>query len=97
MNFLYVSDNPLFLCGESVEKVQQEGYNFYYQHMPEEDLDFLTQVNRAGFEFFRRIAVSERSQYTIYYNFRITQKKSRERILINHQITPLKLDSMGNI
>lgn len=97
MNFLYVSDNPLFLCGESVEKVQQEGYNFYYQHVPEEDLDFLIQVNRAGFEFFRGIAVSERSQYTISYNFRITQKESREKILINHQITPLKLDSMGNI
>lgn len=97
MNFLYVSDNPLFLCGESKEKVQEEGYNFYYQHVPEEDLDFLTQVNRAGFEFFRGIAVSERFQYTISYNFRITQKESHERILINHQITPLKLDSMGNI
>ena len=94
MNFLYISNNPLFLCGESVENVQEEGYNFYYKHVPEEDLEFLTQVNRAGFEFFRGIAVSERSQYTISYNF---QKESREKILINHQITPLKLDSMGNV
>lgn len=97
MNFLYVSDNPLFLCGENVETVQQEGYDFYYNHVPEEDLEFLTQVNRAGFEFFKGVAVSERSQYTISYNFRITQKESREKILINHQITPLKLDSMGNV
>lgn len=97
MNFLYVSDNPLFLCGENVEAVQQEGYDFYYNHVPEEDLEFLTQVNRAGFEFFKGVAVSERSQYTISYNFRITQKESREKILINHQITPLKLDSMGNV
>lgn len=52
MNFLYVSDNPLFLCDENVETVQQEGYDFYYNHVPEEDLEFLTQVNRAGFEFF---------------------------------------------
>lgn len=79
MNFLYVSDNPLFLCGESVEKVQQEGYNFYYQHVPEEDLSVLTQVNRAGFEFLRGIAVSERSQYTISYNFRITQKNHERK------------------
>lgn len=97
MNFLYVSDNPLFLCGENVETVQQEGYDFYYNHVPEEYLEFLTQVNRAGFEFFKGVAVSERSQYTISYNFRITQKESREKILINHQITPLKLDSMGNV
>lgn len=97
MNFLYVSDNPLFLCGESVDTVQQEGYNFYYQHVPGEDLQFLIQVNQSGFEFFKRIAVSERTLYTISYNFRLIQKESREKILINHQITPLKLDSMGNI
>lgn len=97
MNFLYVSDNPLFLCGENVETVQQEGYDFYYNHVPEEDLEFLTQVNRAGFEFFKGIAVSERTQYTISYNFRVKKQASKERILINHQITPLKLDSVGNI
>lgn len=97
MNFLYVSDNPLFLCGESVATVQQEGYDFYYNHVPEEDLEFLSQVNRAGFDFFKRIAVSERTQYTISYNFRVNKQESKERVLINHQITPLKLDSMGNI
>ena len=79
MNFLYISNNPLFLCGESVENVQEEGYNFYYKHVPEEDFNFLTQVNRAGFDFFRGIAVSERSQYTISYNFWITQKESHEK------------------
>lgn len=97
MNFLYVSDNPLFLCGESVATVQQEGYDFYYNHVPEEDLEFLTQVNRAGFDFFKGIAVSERTQYTISYNFRVNKQESKESVLINHQITPLKLDSMGNI
>lgn len=97
MNFLYVSDNPLFLCGESVATVQQEGYDFYYNHVPEEDLEFLTQVNRAGFDFFKGIAVSERTQYTISYNFRVNKQESKERVLINHQITPLKQDSMGNI
>lgn len=97
MDFLYVSDNPLFLCGESVEKVQQDGYDFYYHHVATDDLEFLAQVNKAGFDFFKRIAVSERSRYTISYNFRMTQKDSGEEILITHQITPLKLDSLGNI
>ena len=97
INFLYVSDNPLFLCGESAETVQEEGYDFYYNHVPEEDLEFLTQVNRAGFEFFKGIAVPERTRYTISYNFRITKKETKESMLINHQLTPLKLDSMGNI
>ncbi|MDD7318710.1 MAG: helix-turn-helix transcriptional regulator [Prevotella sp.] len=97
MNFLYVSDNPLFLCGESAEKVQQEGYNFYYRHVPEEDLVFLEQVNRAGFDFINGVAISERSQYNISYNFRISNQGTRDEILINHQLTPLKLDKVGNI
>ncbi len=97
LNFLYISSNPLFLCGESVDEVMSEGYQFYYRHVPEEDLAFLQRVNQAGFEFFKEIAVSERTDYTISYNFRIIPTDSKEPLLINHQLTPLKLDSSGNI
>lgn len=97
LNFLYVSGNPLFLCGESVDEVMSEGYQFYYRHVPDEDLSFLHFVNRAGFDFFKEITVSERTEYTISYNFRILPAESKEPILINHQLTPLKLDSSGNI
>lgn len=97
MNFLYVADNPLFLCGESVETVREAGYNFYYQYVSTDDLEFLTQVNHAGFEFFREIAIPERLLYTISYNLRIAQGSSHTPLLINHQLTPLRLDSVGNI
>ena len=97
LNFLYISSNPLFLCGESVDEVMSEGYQFYYRHVPEEDLVFLQHVNQAGFEFFKRIAISERTEYTISYNFRIKPSESKEPILINHQLTPLRLDATGNI
>lgn len=97
MNFLYVSDNPLFLCGESVEDVQQEGYGFYFKHVPDSDLLFLQQVNRAGFDFFQNIPVPDRCKYSISYNFHLYVENSRNKILINHQITPLKLDVNGNI
>lgn len=97
MNFLYVSDNPLFLCGKRVEEVQQEGYAFYYEHVPSEDIAFLTAVNRAGFEFFRRQPVEERSSYTISYNFQLYKEGTSELMLINHRLTPLKLDEEGNI
>ena len=33
-NFLYVSSNPLFLCGHSPEDVQQKGYAFYFDVVP---------------------------------------------------------------
>lgn len=97
LNFLYISSNPLFLCGESVDEVMREGYQFYYRHVPKEDLVFLQQVNQAGFNFYKEIAISERTEYTISYNFRIIPAESKEPLLINHQLTPLKLDSSGNI
>ena len=28
-DFLYVSDNPLFLCGHTADEVRQMGYGFY--------------------------------------------------------------------
>ena len=97
LNFLYISSNPLFLCGESVNEVMSEGYQFYYRHVPEEDLAFLQRVNQAGFEFFKGIAIAERTEYTISYNFRIIPSESKEPILINHQLTPLRLDATGKI
>lgn len=30
-NFLYVSDNPLFLCGRTREEVLAKGYDFYFE------------------------------------------------------------------
>lgn len=97
MNFLYVSGNPLFLCGDSVDEVLSAGYQFYYRHVPEEDQVFLQQVNQAFSDFLREIAISERSEYTISYNFRIIPSDFKEPVLINHQLTPLRLDSQGNI
>jgi hypothetical protein len=32
-NFLYVSDNPLFLCGMSAAQVQEMGYEFYIKQV----------------------------------------------------------------
>lgn len=97
MNFLYVSENPLFLCGENVDEVKEKGYHFYFDHVPEKDLAFLTQINQAGFEFFSQISIDDRSKYTISYNFHLNETSSNRKILINHQITPLKLSKDGNI
>lgn len=47
-NFLYVSDNPLFLCGHTSEEVRDMGYLFYIQHVPEKEQSMLMeQIGRA--------------------------------------------------
>lgn len=94
--FLYVSDNPLFLCGKSASQVLQAGYSFYLKNVPDEDLQLLLKINEAGFQFYNNIAIDERTDYSISYDFRLKQPNGH-LMLINHKLAPLVLDKNGNI
>ena len=94
--FLYVSDNPLFLCGKTAKQVQQSGYLFYFKNVPEEDLRLLLKINEAGFKFYQGLAIEERLNYSISYDFRLKQPTGH-LTLINHKLAPLVLDEHGNI
>lgn len=96
-NFLYVSDNPLFLCGLSVEEVKALGYDFYFNHVAEEDLSLLLEINQAGFSFYENLSLDERTSYTISYNFHLIHSQTKEKILINQKLTPLKLAPDGKM
>ena len=50
--FLYVSDNPLFLCGHTAKEVKELGYSFYLKYVPEDEQKMLVELNRSGFKFF---------------------------------------------
>ncbi|MGV8135025.1 MAG: response regulator transcription factor [Mangrovibacterium sp.] len=95
-NFLYVSDNPFFLCGLHADTVKELGYEFYVCHVPEEDMPLLLEINRAGFAFWENIPLKDRSEYAISYNFHI-QHASGKTDLINHQLTPLRLTPDGKM
>lgn len=92
MSFEYVSENPLFLCGYSPEEVMNMGYEFYFKHVPEEELKLLEQINEAGFDFFEKVPIETRKEYSITYDFYLTHKNGKT-ILINHKLTPLFLTS----
>lgn len=94
-DFLYVSDNTLFLCGLSPEEVKKQGYMFYLNHVPEDEQSMLSEINQAGFIFFSKLPIEERLDYTIYYNFNLLNNKKKK--LINHKLTPIILDKEGKI
>jgi len=94
--FLYVSDNPLFLCGQSVKSVLKSGYDFYINHVSKNELPMLLEINEAGFQFYNRIPTHDRLNYTISYDFHLIQPSKRPT-LINHKLTPLVLDREHNI
>jgi DNA-binding CsgD family transcriptional regulator len=90
MSFEYVSDNPIFLCGHSAEEVLNMGYDFYFQHVPADELKLLEQINEAGFDFFEKLPSDSKKEYSISYDFHLLNKTGKS-ILINHKLTPLFL------
>ncbi|MDE6117751.1 MAG: helix-turn-helix transcriptional regulator [Duncaniella sp.] len=94
-NFLYVSPNPLFLCGMSPKKVKALGYQFYLDHVPADEIDMLLEINQAGFSFINRIPSAERKKYTIFYDFHIVN--GHKKLLINHKLTGLAYQPDGSV
>ena len=93
--FFYVSDNPLFLCGLQSEEVMKMGYLFYEKHVPEAELDMLSEINMAGFEFYNKFSIEECMNLYISYDFHLLDKG--QKILINHKLTPILLADNGHI
>lgn len=95
-SFEYVSDNPLFLCGLNSREVEQLGYGFYFRNVGEDDLNLLLKINEIGFDFYDRLPMEDRKDYTISYDFHIINEK-KNSILINHKLTPIFLNEEGKI
>ena len=94
-NFLYVSPNPMFLCGLSPEQMMELGYEFYLKYVPEDEQPLLLELNRAGFAFQNKLPVDERKDWYIQYDFHIIN--NGHPILINHKLTPIAQTSDGRI
>lgn len=93
--FLYASDSLAYLCGEPVEKLRDFGYNMYLDHVPVNELKMLLEINNKGFQLFETLPMCERTEYTISYDFHITNGKKKN--LINHKLTPIVLTQDGKI
>lgn len=94
--FAYVSDNPLFLCGNKPSEVRDMGYAFYLNYVPPKDLEMLLEINSVGFQFFKESPIERRKNFCISYDFHLIRRKGHE-ILVNHKLTPLLLDTSSNI
>ncbi len=95
-NFLYVSTNPLFLCGRSPEEVRHKGYAFYFEVVPPDEINRLMEINEAGFRFYYDQPVEKRLDLSIEYNFHICSSE-RHSHLIHHKLTPILLSDKGDI
>ena len=94
-NFLYVSPNPMFLCGLTPDEMKELGYRFYLEYVPEEEQQILLSLNEAGFNFYSNVPLEDRKNWMISYDFHILN--NGHPILINHKLTNLALASDGRV
>ncbi len=94
-NFLYVSPNPMFLCGLTPEEMKALGYRFYFEYVPEDERQLLLDINEAGFAFHNQIPHNEKKDWCIQYDFHVIN--DGHPILVNHKLTSLALTSDGRI
>lgn len=95
--FLYVSDNPLFLCGRTAKEVQEMGYAFYMSNVPEEDQKMLVEINSNGFKFYSdKIPLEDKYRCYITYDFHLISQNGK-KVLVNHKLTPVQMTLDGRI
>lgn len=94
--FEFVSDNPLFLCGYSADEVKAMGYDFYFKQVPEKDLELLLKINTIGFDMYETIAVEERREYSISYDFHLKTQEGKT-ILVHQKLTPIFFTESGKV
>lgn len=94
-NFLYVSPNPMFLCGLTPEEMMALGYRFYLYYVPQDEQQLLLEINRAGFAFHHDLPLENRKEWCISYDFHVLN--SGHPVLVNHKLTSIALTSDGRV
>ncbi|MBK1897529.1 response regulator transcription factor [Chryseobacterium paridis] len=94
-HFEYVSENPLFLCGNTADEVKEMGYDFYFKYVQKSDADLLQKIDKIRSEFYETIPVNERKYYTLSYDIHLVN--NNKAILVNQKLTPLFLTEKGKI
>lgn len=93
--FLYVSDNPIFRCGRTIEEIMAEGYGFFVGNTTEEEAPLLAEIHEASLAALGEVAMEEKRRCLVSYDFHLVT--DMRRLLVNHKLTPLALDGSGKV
>ena len=79
--FLYVSNNPLFLCGHTAKEVKNLGYSFFLEHVPEEEREMLIELNSRSLKtIFQHKACTDKLYADSFYKVQKNSYSSFEVI-----------------
>lgn len=88
LKFLYVSDNPLFLCGYTPRNVARMSFLFYKKVVHPDDLDLIMNISIEALDIFSKYKVEECTNLVMSYDFRIINPFNKQTTMINHSFIP---------
>ena len=94
-NFLYVSDSPTLLCGQTADTMLRMGYDFFHTYVPEEEQPMLDNMNHSAYKMFYDVPVEHRRQCMLSFDFHLCY--DNRQVLVNHKSTPIALTPDGDI
>ncbi len=94
--FVYVSSDPLFLCGYSNEEVLKMGYSFYQKALVEEDIQMFFEVDQKGYELFCSLPIEDRILSLISFDYRLKLPQNKT-LMVNQKNTPIVVAKDGSI
>jgi len=92
---LYASDNFMYLCGMTPEQFKEQGFNLYFDRIPEEELPMMEEIINKTRELMYSLPMEIRHKLTISYYFSLMNNKRKRLVL--QKITPLKLTKDGKM
>ena len=96
-DFVFLSANPLILCGYSVLEVRDKGFAFFEEIMG--DKEFKDQAKTALLcrSFFNYLPIEQRTAYCVSSDFEIQNVLTRRKVLVNLKFTPIDLNTKGEV
>jgi DNA-binding CsgD family transcriptional regulator len=88
-------ETPLF-SGHNPNLIEEEGLDFYKRILKPEEYEWMEQLGKAATEVFHQTPLTERPNLVLSYEVVGKQEDGRE-IILQHTITPYKLDENGNL
>ncbi len=71
---LYLSNNPLFLCGLTPREVIELGSEFNRRYVSAADNEYLFRITRCWFQFIEEKPLEERKLYSLRIDYHLDQK-----------------------
>lgn len=88
-DIVYISNNPLFLCGLTPQEMKKMGFAFNHKFVSPDENELIMKITVAWFNFIESQPVAERKKYTLQLHYHLQKK------LLCVRMTPAFLSHEG--